>query len=164
MNAQPGQLTTQPGPATRILYIYLWLTMGLLLIQGSGSLLLRLRPDIESITPFLLATIMNGNIPHAILHIVWGIIGLIILITQRSYYVRIGLGLNFGLFYTLLGFMGIILLNPFGLRLGWQENLFHLTVGPLMLILVWFSWRSRNAILRNAILENTGESHVNFEP
>ena len=54
---------------------------------------------------------------------------------------------------------GIFVLNPFGLRLGWQENLFHLTVGPLMLILVWFSWRSRNAVQ-----ENTGESHVNFEP
>jgi hypothetical protein len=54
--------------------------------------------------------------------------------------------------------MGIFVLNPFGLRLGWQEDLFHLTIGPLMLILVWFSWRSRNAVQ-----ENTGESHVNFE-
>lgn len=53
---------------------------------------------------------------------------------------------------------GIFVLNPFGLRLGWQENLFHLTVGPLMLILVWFSWRSRNTVQ-----VNTGESHVNFE-
>ena len=159
MNAQPGQLTAQPTMATRILYIYLWLSMSLLLIQGSGSLLLRLRPDIESITPGLLATIMNGNIPHAILHMVWGTIGLIILITQRSYNVRLGLGLIFGLFYTSLGILGIFVLNPFGLRLGWQENLFHLTVGPLMLILVWFSWRSRDAVQ-----ENTGESHVNFEP
>jgi len=54
---------------------------------------------------------------------------------------------------------GIFVLNPLGLRLGWQDNLFHLTVGPLMLILVWFSWRSRNIVQ-----ENTGESHVNFEP
>jgi len=159
MNAQPGQLTAQPGLATRLLYIYLWLTMSLLFIQGSGSLLLRLRPDIESITPGPLATIMNGNIPHAILHIVWGTIGLIILITQRSYSIRLGLGLTFGLFYTLLGVMGIFVFNPFDLRLGWQENLFHLTVGPLMLILVWFSWRSKDAVQ-----ENTGESHVNFEP
>jgi len=146
MTAQPGQLTAQPGLATRILYIYLWLTMGLLFIQGSGSLLLRLRPDIESITPGLLATIMNGNIPHAILHITWGTIGLIILITQRSYSVRLALGLTFGLFYTLLGVLGIFVYNPFGLRLGWQEDLFHLTVGPLMLILVWFSWRSKDAV------------------
>jgi len=159
MNAQPGQLIAQPGLATRLLYIYLWLTMSLLFIQGSGSLLLRLRPDIESITPGPLATIMNGNIPHAILHIVWGTIGLIILITQRSYSVRLGLGLTFGLFYTLLGVLGIFVFNPFDLRLGWQENLFHLTVGPLMLILVWFSWRSKDAVQ-----ENTGESHVNFEP
>jgi hypothetical protein len=35
--------------------------------------------------------------------------------------------------------MGIFVLNPFGMHLGWQENLSHLTVGPLMLILVWFS-------------------------
>jgi uncharacterized protein DUF4383 len=149
MNARPGQLTTQPGLATRILYIYLWLTMSLLFIQGSGSLLLRLRPDIEAITPGLLATIMNGNMPHAILHIVWGTIGLIILMTQRSYSVRLGLGLTFGLFYTLLGILGIVVFNPFGLRLAWQENLFHLTVGPLMLILVWFSWRSKDAVQGN---------------
>ena len=146
MNAQPRQLTTQPGLATRILYIYLWFTMSLLFIQGSGSLLLRLRSDIEAITPVLLATLMNGNIPHAILHIFWGTIGLIILITQRSYRVRLGLGLTFGLFYTLLGILGIFVLNPFGLRLGWQENLFHLTIGPLMLILVWFSWRSKDVV------------------
>jgi hypothetical protein len=55
--------------------------------------------------------------------------------------------------------MGIFVLNSFGLRHGWQENLLQLTVGPLMLILVWFSWHSRNAVQ-----ENTGESHVNFEP
>jgi hypothetical protein len=154
MNARPGQLTTQPGLATRILYIYLWLTMSLLFIQGSGSLLLRLRPDIEAITPGLLATLMNGNIPHAILHIVWGTIGLIILMTQRSYSVRLGLGLTFGLFYTLLGILGIFVSNPFGLRLAWQENLFHLTVGPLMLILVWFSWRSKYAVQGN---KSTGQ-------
>ena len=159
MNAQPGQLTAQPSLATRLLYIYLWLTMSLLFMQGSGSLLLRLRPDIESITPGLLATLMNGNIPHAILHIVWGTIGLIILITQRSYNIRLGLGLIFGLFYTLLGLLGIFLFNPFGLRLGWQENLFHLTVGPLMLILVWFSWHSKDADQGN-----NGESHVTIEP
>ena len=159
MNAQPGQLTAQPSLATRLLYIYLWLTMSLLFMQGSGSLLLRLRPDIESNTPGLLATLMNGNIPHAILHIVWGTIGLIILITQRSYNIRLGLGLIFGLFYTLLGLLGIFVFNPFGLRLGWQENLFHLTVGPLMLILVWFSWHSKDADQGN-----NGESHVTIEP
>ena len=120
--------------------------MSLLFIQGIGSLLLRLRSDIEAITPVLLATLMNGNIPHAILHIVWGTIGLTILITQRSYRVRFGLGLTFGLFYTLLGILGIFVLNPFGLRLGWQENLFHLTIGPLMLILVWLSWRSKDVV------------------
>jgi hypothetical protein len=125
----------------------------------STSGLLRLRPDIESITPGLLATLMNGNTPHAILHIVWGTIGLIILITQRSYSFRFGLGLTFGIFYTLLGILGIFVYNPFGLRLGWQENLFHLTIGHLMLILVWFSWRSKDAVQ-----VNKEECHVIIEP
>jgi hypothetical protein len=42
--------------------------------------------------------------------------------------------------------MGSFVFNPFVLRLGWQEYLFQLTVGPLMLILVWFSWRSKNTM------------------
>jgi hypothetical protein len=137
----------QRSPATRILHIYLWLTMSLLFIQGSGSLLLRLRPDIEAVMPWILATLMNGNIPHAILHIVWGAVGLTILITQHSNRVRLGLGLTFGVFYTLLGFLGIVTHNPFGLRLAWEENAFHLTVGPLMLLLVWLAWRSKDSSL-----------------
>lgn len=142
MNAQVGHLAQQQTRATRILHIYLWLTMSLLFIQGSGSLLLRLRPDIETVTPWLLATLMNGNTPHAILHIAWGLVGLIILFTQRSNRTRLGLGLTFGVFYTLLGFLGIVVHNPFGLRLAWEENLFHLTVGPLMLLLVWWAWHT----------------------
>jgi len=147
MNTQQEQSASQIDLATRILYIYLWLTMSLLFIQGSGSLLLRLRPDIEAVTPWLLATLMNGNTPHAILHIIWGSAGLVILLLFRSRAVRMGLGLTFGVFYTLLGFLGIVVYHPFGMRLDFPEDLFHLTVGPLMLVLVWLAWRSQRRAL-----------------
>jgi len=147
MNTQQEQSASQIDLATRILYIYLWLTMSLLFIQGSGSLLLRLRPDIEAVTPWLLATLMNGNTPHAILHIIGGSAGLVIILLFRSRAVRMGLGLTFGVFYTLLGFLGIVVYHPFGMRLDFPEDLFHLTVGPLMLVLVWLAWRSQRRAL-----------------
>jgi hypothetical protein len=147
MNTQKEQTISQLDFPTRVLYIYLWLTMGLLFIQGSGSLLLRLRPDIEAATPSLLSTLMNGNIPHAILHIIWGSVGLIILLLFHSRTVRMGLGLTFGVFYTLLGFLGIFVYHPFGMRLEFPENLFHLTVGPFMLVLVWWAWYTHRRAL-----------------
>lgn len=150
MNTKVEQSRYQLNLPTRILYLYLWLTMSLLFIQGSGSLLLRLRPDIEAVTPWLLATLMNGNIPHAVLHIAWGFVGLVILLLFRSRAVRIGLALTFGTFYTLLGFLGIIVYHPFGMRLEFPENLFHLTVGPLMLVLVWLAWRSQRGALMSS--------------
>lgn len=150
MSIQVEQSSSQLNLPTRLLYLYLWLTMGLLFIQGSGSLLLRLRPDIEAVTPWLLATLMNGNIPHAVLHIAWGFAGLVILLLFHTRAVRIGLGLIFGTFYTLLGFLGIIVYHPFGMRLEFPENLFHLTVGPLMLILVWLAWRSQHGALMSS--------------
>ena len=127
------------------LRIYLWVVMAGLLVQGAGSLLLDSRPDIRVVTPFLLATVMNGNPPHAWLHIVWGVAGLFFLATFRSAAARVRLGLTFGVFYTLLGFLGIAVHHPFGMRLEFPENAFHLTVGPLMLLLTWLAWRDRGA-------------------
>jgi hypothetical protein len=142
MNMRRAQLSHPALSAARLLQLYMWLIMVLLLVQGSGSLLLGLRPDVAALVPEPLATIMNGNLPHAILHIAWGTFGLFVLATQRSDRVRRGLGLTFGLFYTLLGFLGLVVHNPFGMRLAWQENLFHLTVGPLMLALTLLAWRA----------------------
>lgn len=124
---------------------YLWLVMAGLLLQGGGSLLLDLRPDAQAATPYVLATVMNGNPPHAVLHIVWGAAGLAILALFRSAGARLLLGLVFGLFYTGLGFLGIAVHDPFGMRLMLPENVFHLTVGPLMLVLTYLAWRGRPA-------------------
>src|SRR5689334_9956030 len=65
----------RPRTAAQILNLYVWLIMSLLLIQGIGSLILRLNPQVAAVTPEPFATIMNGNTPHAILHITWGIFG-----------------------------------------------------------------------------------------
>ena len=145
MNMRRVQLSHPALPAARLLQLYIWLIMALLLVQGSGSLLLGLRSDIAALVPEPLATIMNSNAPHAILHIAWGTFGLLVLATQRSERARLGLGLTFGIFYTLLGFLGLVVHNPFGMRLAWQENLFHLTIGPLMLALTVLAWRTAAA-------------------
>lgn len=141
------QLIVRPLRATQALQLYVWFIMALLLIQGAGSLSLRLSPALESATPEPFATIMNGNVPHAILHIAWGVFGLLFMFTQRGDRARLGLGFTFSAFYTGLGFLGLFVSNPFGLRLAWQENLFHLTVGPLMVFLSLLAWRKPEFIL-----------------
>jgi hypothetical protein len=120
---------------------YVWFVMAGLLAQGTGSLILDFNPNLRSATPYLLATIMNGNPPHAWLHIVWGAGGLIFLALFRTFRARLGLGFVFGTFYTLLGFLGIAVHDPFGMRLALPENAFHLTVGPLMLLLTFLAYR-----------------------
>lgn len=142
MNMRRAQLSHPAPPAARLLQFYILLIMALLLVQGSGSLLLALRPGIAALVPEPLATIMNSNPPHAIVHVAWGAFGLLVLATQRSERAWRGFGLTFGLFYTLLGFLGLVVHNPFGMRLAWQENLFHLTIGPLMLALTLLAWRA----------------------
>lgn len=135
--------------SARIQQAYLWLVMAGLLAQGGGSLLLDLRPDLQAATPSPLATVLNGNPPHAALHIVWGIAGLAILGLVRTPTARLCLGLVFGVFYTGLGFLGIGVHHPLSMRLELPENVFHLTVGPLMLIFTWLAWRGQ-AQLREA--------------
>lgn len=142
MRAAAPATVARAARAPRVLHVYLWIVMAGLLVQGAGSLLLDLRPDLQAATPTLLATVMNGNPPHAWLHIVWGTAGLVYLALFRTDQARLWLGLVFGAFYTLLGFAGIVLHHPMGMRLEFPENLFHLTVGPLMLLLTWLASRS----------------------
>jgi hypothetical protein len=127
--------------AGRWLVPYLWAVMALLLVQGGASLVLRLAPELEARTPWLLATLANGNLPHAVLHVAWGLAGLLYLALVRSARARRPLAVVFGVFYTSLGLLGLLVQQPFGLRLEFPENLFHLTVGPVMLVLAWLARR-----------------------
>ena len=124
---------------------YVWFVMAGLLVQGAGSLILDLNAGLRDATPYLLATLMNGNPPHAWLHIVWGAGGLVFLAFFHTFRALLGLGLVFGAFYTLLGFLGIAVHDPFGMRLLLPENAFHLTVGPLMLLLTFAAYLARQA-------------------
>jgi hypothetical protein len=51
----------------------------------------------------------------------------------ERFYAR--LALAFGVFYTALAALGIVVHHPFGLRLDRGENVFHLLVGPITLAL-----------------------------
>jgi hypothetical protein len=113
-----------------------------LLAQGAGSLLMWFNADAKALTPVVLSTIMNGNPPHAWLHIAWGTGGLVYLFLFRSFRARITLGFIFGTFYTLLGLVGLFDHHLFGMRLELPENIFHLTVGPSTLLIAWLAQRA----------------------
>jgi hypothetical protein len=123
-----------------ILQVYLWILMVGLFLQGSGSLALRLSSELEAITPPLLAGILLAHIAHAILHITWGLIGIVVLATTRSTRARLWLGLVFGIFYTLLAIVGTLDSHIFELHLALSENVFHWIVGPLTLGLSLLAW------------------------
>ena len=124
----------------RILSVYLWILMVGLFLQGSGSLALRLSSGLEAITPPLLAGVLLAHIAHAILHITWGLIGIVVLATSRSTRARLWLGLVFGIFYTLLAIVGTLDSHIFELHLAPSEDAFHWIVGPLTLGLSLLAW------------------------
>lgn len=134
--AVPG---TRRAPWPLVQTLYVRAVMAGLLVQGAGSLLLDFNAGMRSVMPIPLATLMNGNPPHAWLHVVWGAGGLAWLLLFRSANARIVLGFVFGIFYTLLGFLGVAVHDPFGMRIELPENVFHLTVGPLMLLLTFLA-------------------------
>ena len=124
----------------RILTVDLWILMVGLFLQGSGSLALRLSSGLEAITPPLLAGVLLAHIAHAILHITWGLIGIVVLATTRSPRTRLWLGLVFGVFYTLLAIVGTLDSHIFELHLAPSEDAFHWIVGPLTLGLSLLTW------------------------
>ncbi len=138
--------TRRPISPEAILHIYLWILMPGLLLQGLGSLALRLSSGLEALTPPLVAGILIAHIPHAILHIAWGLIGILVLATLRFSRARLWLGLIFGIFYTLLAIYGTLDPHAFGLHLAPSENAFHWIVGPLTLglsLLAWYAYLHR---------------------
>jgi|GEM_PF-3853809 hypothetical protein len=151
MNKRRNKFIHRPFRALDVLHIYLWIVMLGLLLQGIGSLVLRLIPGLLSITPALVVGLMLAHIPHAILHISWGLAGILFLLIFHSRRAVIGLGLVFGTFYTLLGIIGVLVNNAFGLQLVLGENAFHLIVGPLTLIVTFIALFSRNVTFQKEL-------------
>lgn len=151
MNIRWNKYIHKPLRAIEVLYVYLWIVMLGLLLQGIGSLALRLIPGLPSITPALVIGLMLAHIPHAILHITWGLAGIVFLLIFHSRRALIGLGLVFGTFYTLLGIVGVLVNNAFGLQLVLGENAFHLIVGPLTLIVTFVVLFSRKVTFQKEL-------------
>jgi hypothetical protein len=119
----------------RLLRWYLWVLMGGLLLQGIGSLIFRLIPALPASMPLLVRGAFGIDYWHAWIHIGWGLAGLALLRAATTREPPMRLALIFGIFYTALGIWGVLTHHPLGLELDLPENLFHLTAGPLTLLL-----------------------------
>jgi hypothetical protein len=111
-----------------VLRAYLAVVGGALLLQGAASLVLHelLSVDLTSLHGFL-----TTDDRHAALHVVWGAI--LLGVAAGPARAQRLVGLVFGVFYVALGVLGLVVHDPFGLRLGPGENVFHLLIGPLAL-------------------------------
>lgn len=122
-----------------ILRRYLWILMAGLLLQGLGSLIFRLIPALPASSPLLVRGAFGIDAWHAMIHIIWGVVGIIVLQVSRTNLPLARLALIFGLFYTALGIWGVTSYHPLGLELDLPENAFHLVAGPLSLLLGWLN-------------------------
>jgi hypothetical protein len=115
----------------RLVRLYILALGAGLLLEGAGLVL------VNALT--LPLPVGSNDTRHNMLHVVWGI-GLLAIaaVPQVPGSTRVArAALVFGVFYVVLGALGVLLDRPFGLLLGPGENVFHFIVGPLALILGW---------------------------
>lgn len=117
---------------------YLVVLGAVLLLQGSASLLLHEGLDVDLSD---LHGLLTTDDRHAVLHVAWGAF-LLPVAALASDHVLIALGFVFGVFYSALAILGIVVDDPFGLRLGLGENAFHAIIGPLGLVLAYARLRA----------------------
>jgi hypothetical protein len=131
--------------AARVARGYMLALGAALFLEGGGLLLLDALGDARPPLP-----IASGDARHNALHVVWGAAILLVLLSSRGAARAPMLALVFGIFYTALAVLGILIDRPFGLLLGPGENVFHWTVGPLALGLgVWSSMRRPEPVASN---------------
>jgi hypothetical protein len=121
----------------RALRVYLIVIGAVLLLQGSASLLLHEALDVDLSGWHGLLTTDDR---HAALHVAWGAVMLPVAAFAGEV-TLVGLGFVFGAFYVALAILGVVMHDPFGLRLGFGENAFHWIIGPLALVLAFASSR-----------------------
>jgi hypothetical protein len=115
-----------------------------LLLEGSALLLL----DVLT-TP-------TSDTRHNALHVVWGVTILAVLAPGNEPYRTALVMVVFGVFYTALAFAGVLIDQPFGLRLGPGENAFHFIVGPLALGLgIWALLQLSSSSASSALTETS---------
>jgi hypothetical protein len=117
---------------------YLALLGGTLLAQGLVSWALDWSGHASNQLPNRFA---NSDPRHAAIHVAWGAVMLVLVVRgldERGY---ARLALAFGVFYTGLAVLGVVVHHPFGLRLDRGENVFHFIVGPITLALAAAAYR-----------------------
>jgi hypothetical protein len=127
----------------RLVRGYLYVLMAGLFLQGVGSLLFRLVPSLPTHSPLIVRGVFGIDVWHSWVHIVWGAAGVALLLLRPGPVVATRLALIFGVFYTTLGVLGMSLHHPFGLQLGNFENSFHLTAGPMTLLVGMLALRRK---------------------
>jgi hypothetical protein len=110
---------------------YLVVLGAALLFQGASSLLLHEVLDVDLSGWHGLLTTDDR---HATVHVVWGVLTLLAAAIAVEP-ALVGFGFVFGAFYVALAVLGVVVHDPFGLRLGFGENAFHWIIGPLALVL-----------------------------
>jgi hypothetical protein len=116
----------------RLLRLYVWVLGAGLLLDGAALLMV----DWLGLPVAVNATDWR----HNLLHVVWGIALLIVsALAKHGRELRVAwAAVVFGAFYVVLGVLGVMIDQPFGLQLGPGENAFHFLVGPVALVLgVW---------------------------
>ena len=127
------------APSVRPYLIVLGAT---LLGQGVLSWLLDATANDSNQLPWRFA---NSDPRHALIHVVWGTVMLVLLLRGLDEQGCVRLAIAFGVFYTALAVLGIVVHHPFGLRLDRGENLFHLLVGPITLAVGLVAARAERA-------------------
>jgi hypothetical protein len=114
---------------------YLWLLGAGLLLEGAALLALEALPS-------LLPGIAPVDTLHNAVHVLWGLTILFFLISGIDDAQTAVLAIGFGVFYLTLAVLGTVTHDPFGLRLGTGENVFHYLAGSLALGLGILAWRT----------------------
>jgi hypothetical protein len=119
---------------------YLWLLGAGLLLEGVALLVLQ---ALAPMLPTVAAPFGPFDTLHNSVHVLWGLAILGLLVGGLDARQTAVLAIGFGLFYLALAILGTLVDQPFSLRLGVGENLFHYSVGALALGLGIWAWRAR---------------------
>ena len=113
-----------------------------LLAQGLTSWLLDASGNASNSMPYRFA---NADPRHALIHVVWGGVIIVLLARGLDHGGCVRLALVFGVFYTGLAALGLAVHHPLGLRLDRGENVFHLLIGPITLAVGLVALRAERA-------------------
>jgi hypothetical protein len=120
----------------RLVQTYVWV-IGALLVLDSALQLLASGLGVP-------VRVEAADWPQGLLHLATGVALLgVSWISRDGYPIRVAwAAVIFGAFYVALGVLGLTIDQPFGVQLGLGENVFHIVVGAIALILGGWALRT----------------------